>query len=663
MEQTSRHTKTNTRFKVAAFIGLVVCLSLLALVSSLTGLAITPNTHLILEFTAATTAGLIAIIALIHHSARYENSLLLVGTGFIGTAFLDAFHGLVSAGQFSVLGQEQLSATLAWGWSASRLFLATFLFMAFVAWLIEKERGPVEIISKRMVLGVGAILATTSIILMLSYELPAPFSSGVIARPIEFVPGILFFAAALGFIYKADWKNDGLDSWLIMSMLAAAIIQFGFMGLSGQSFDTAFAWAHILKIISYLIVLTGLLVSMKAMFHETRNAALKLSDANNALRVEIAVRLRVEEEAQDRENMLRAFLDNSSAVIYLKDSSGRYLLTNKAFESLFGLRLHNISGRTNLEVMPGEVGQEHHDRDLEVLETKKPTQTEETVPGYLGDRTYLAIRFPIEHPSTGAVTMGCVATDITHRIESERHLSDQAKELSRSNAELQQFAYVASHDLQEPLRMVASYTQLLERRYKDQLDEKANKYIRYAVDGVDRMQKLIHDLLVYSQADRGDKEFEPVDSESCARTALHNLEVAVQARGANISMGDLPTVWADQTQVTQLFQNLISNGLKFNRSQSPEITIEASMDHGLWHFRVTDNGIGMDQEASARAFMVFQRLHSRSEYEGTGIGLALCKKIVGNHGGNIWVESKEGEGSTFHFTLQDQENKGMANAS
>lgn len=651
------------RIKTAAFIGLVAALSLVALASSITGVVITPGTHLILEFIAATTAGLIAVIALIHHSSRYENSLLLIGTGFIGTAFLDLFHGFIAAGQFSELGQGTLSATLAWGWTASRLFLATFMFLAFMAWLIEKERGPAGRISKRVVLGSGAILAVLSIVLMLSFELPSPFSPGLIARPIEFIPGILFLAAAVGFIVKADWKNAGLDSWLIMSMLTAAVIQLGLMGLSSQNFDAAFSWAHILKIISYFIVLTGLLVSMRSMFQQARNAALKLSDANNALRVEIAVRRRIEEEAQDRENMLRAFLNNSSAVIYLKDTSGKYILANKAFEALFGLRLSDISGKTNLEVMTGGVGIEHHQRDLEVLESGKPTHTEETVPGFEGDRTYLAIRFPIEHASSGAVIMGCVATDITQRIVSERYLSEQARELARRNSELEQFAYVASHDLQEPLRMVASYTQLLERRYTDKLDEKANKYIRYAVDGVDRMQRLIHDLLLYSQADRGEEEFGPVDSGACATTALSNLEVAVQSRLAEIRFDKLPTVWADQTQITQLFQNLISNGLKFNKSESPEITVSAQMEAGLWHFTVTDNGIGMDQDSSARVFMVFQRLHNRSDYEGTGIGLALCKKIVENHGGNIWIESKEGKGSTFHFTLQDPEGKGMANAS
>jgi PAS domain S-box-containing protein len=244
--------------------------------------------------------------------------------------------------------------------------------------------------------------------------------------------------------------------------------------------------------------------------------------------------------------------------------------------------------------------------------------------------------------------------EIQERKRTEAALARRSEELARSNAELEQFAYVASHDLQEPLRMVGSFVQLLERRYKDVLDAKGREHISYAVDGARRMQMLIQDLLAFSRVGTQGKEFTPTNFDSLVRSVLNNLREAISESGAKVNCAPLPTLPADDTQMVQLFQNLISNAVKFRGKESPRIHITAELSNASWKFAVKDNGIGIDQRHSERIFLIFQRLHSRREYAGTGIGLAICKKIVDRHGGKIWVESEPGKGSTFLFTLPNK---------
>ena len=247
----------------------------------------------------------------------------------------------------------------------------------------------------------------------------------------------------------------------------------------------------------------------------------------------------------------------------------------------------------------------------------------------------------------------------------------QSQELARSNAELEQFAYVASHDLQEPLRMVTSYLQLLERRYKNQLDANADQFITYAVDGACRMQTLINDLLNYSRVSSRGQPFMLVDCNVVLEGAIANLQLAIAESKAVVTHETLPQVMADATQLTQVFQNLIANAIKFCQNQQPRIHIGVAKGDtntygeslnvipsaDEWLFWVRDNGIGLESQYAERIFIIFQRLHSRDKYPGTGIGLAICKKIIERHGGRIWVESKPGQGSTFYFTIPDRDIK------
>lgn len=244
-----------------------------------------------------------------------------------------------------------------------------------------------------------------------------------------------------------------------------------------------------------------------------------------------------------------------------------------------------------------------------------------------------------------------IFSDITDRKQAEENLKKTMEDLVRSNKELEQFAYVASHDLQEPLRMVSSYVQLLERRYKGKLDSDADEFIAYAVDGAGRMQRLINDLLSYSRIGTRGKELEKVECSHALDQATANLSGAIEATGAVVTNDDLPILKADESQLIQLFQNLIDNAIKFRSNGPPRIHVSARNKEKEWLLSVLDNGIGIDPQYAERIFVIFQRLHKRDKYPGTGIGLAICKRIVERHGGRIWVESKPGKGSIFFFTI------------
>jgi signal transduction histidine kinase len=239
--------------------------------------------------------------------------------------------------------------------------------------------------------------------------------------------------------------------------------------------------------------------------------------------------------------------------------------------------------------------------------------------------------------------------------KAEKALQEQAEDLARSNKDLEQFAYIASHDLQEPLRMVASFCQKLEKRYKDQLDQDANEYIHFAVDGAKRMQLLVDALLSYAKVGKKDVEIQEVDLNKTLQTILHDLDAVIKDKNATIKVGKLPVIMANGIQMSQLFQNFLTNALKFKGERDPVVEVSARKEKDGWEFVVSDNGIGIDEKHFPKMFAIFHRLHERGNYPGTGIGLALCKKIIENFDGKVWVTSKVGEGTSFYFILNVKE--------
>jgi PAS domain S-box-containing protein len=360
-------------------------------------------------------------------------------------------------------------------------------------------------------------------------------------------------------------------------------------------------------------------------------------------------RRKAEQGLQKTRASLEALLNATTDMAFLVDASGECLAINRPTARHLGRRPDEIIGNRVYEFMSPEIAQErkkHFDTVRADGESMRFVEEE-------NDRCYDITVYPVlAHEDEGDVqALGVFARDITEHRKAEEALKEHAEALERANEELQQFAYVASHDLQEPLRTISSHVQLIQRRFKGQLDARADKSIQFAVDGAKRMQGLINDLLQYSRVGTRAKPLMPTDCEEILQTALDNLQVTIQEAGATVSHDELPVVIADQSQILQVFQNFIENGMKFRGDNPPRIHIRAEQREDDLLFSVSDNGIGIDTQFADRIFAIFQRLHGVGKYPGSGIGLAICKKIIERHGGEIWVESEPGKGATFFFTI------------
>ena len=351
-------------------------------------------------------------------------------------------------------------------------------------------------------------------------------------------------------------------------------------------------------------------------------------------------------ETRKREALLRALIDNAPFEIWARDINQVFILENatrvRRRGSMLGKKLEDCA------VSPQELEIWSVCDRLVLAGQIVDAETDDQVDG--SPHFFQSILAPIFEGLDVAGIVG-FDIDISARKQIEKALEVEKDELTRSNAELEQFAYVASHDLQEPLRMVSSYMQLIEKRYRGKLDQDANEFIGYAVDGATRMQRLISDLLLFSRVGTHGRPLARVDCEAVFAQALHNLKLSIQEHQALVTHDPLPEVLGDAQQLVQLFQNLVANAIKFQTEQAPRVHLSAQAEAGEWVFRLSDNGIGIDPQHFERIFVLFQRLHERSAYPGTGIGLAVCKKIVQRHGGRIWVESQKGQGTTFYFSL------------
>ena len=376
---------------------------------------------------------------------------------------------------------------------------------------------------------------------------------------------------------------------------------------------------------------------------------------------DISVRKAAEKHLGQMEGRYRGLLEAAPDAMVVVDRVGEIVLLNARAENEFGYRRDELLGQQVKTIIP--VG------FAERLIADGTRSAAEALAQQIGTGIELSGRrkdgseFPIEImlsplESAEGILVTAAIRDITTRKNAELQLLSKVGELNRSNLELGQFAYIASHDLQEPLRMVASYTQLLSRRYKGRLDSDADEFIAFAVDGAGRMQRLIQDLLAYSRVGTKGNELLETSSEEAMQQALINLREAIRESGALVTHDPMPAVLADEMQLVQLFQNLIGNAIKYQKPGVPRIHISAAMNGGKkWIFSVKDNGLGIDPQYFERIFGMFQRLHKRDEFAGTGIGLAICKKIVERHGGSISVESQPGQGSTFRFALTGSEAK------
>jgi PAS domain S-box-containing protein len=361
-------------------------------------------------------------------------------------------------------------------------------------------------------------------------------------------------------------------------------------------------------------------------------------------------RLLAQEKLRASEALYAGIFNHSAEAIFLVDvlPNGQFVYEtmNPAYEQATGITLEQFSGKMPAQVMSPEMASRVEASYRACIAIQETLSYEETLNLPVGRRIWRTNLVPIADASGRIIKLQGSSRDITEEIA-------QRQELARSNKDLEQFAYIASHDLQQPLQIVADYAQLLKRRYQDQLDAKAEKFIQYIVEGAKQMQKQINDLLEYSRVGTRKKPLEVIDCNQVLEQAIANLQPIIHQQQVVVMLsGRLPTLMADPAQLLQLWQNLLGNAIKYRSETSPVIQIGVEHQEEGWLFSIEDNGIGIDPKHSERIFQIFQRLHAQDEYPGTGIGLAICQRIVARHGGRIWVESELNRGSTFYFTIQ-----------
>ncbi|MCH8814996.1 MAG: GHKL domain-containing protein [Chloroflexi bacterium] len=484
--------------------------------------------HTLMETVASTLALFVGVTALVRFVTKRDNMFLFIGTAFLGTAMLDGYHAIVTSSAFHDLWPSAPSHLIPWSWIASRLFLSVLLFLSWWAWTRESRLGESGRISERVVWIAVAVLTLASFLFFALFPLPrAYYPEIVFHRPEEFLPALFFGLALVGYLRKGRWKEDPFEHWLVLSLIVGFMAQAMFMPLSGRIFDYEFDAAHLLKKVSYVFVLIGLLVSMYHIFGQAERDKRSLAKANT--------------------------------------------------------------------VLEGEIGD---------------------------------------------------------RKRAEADLAVRAEELARSNKELEDFTYVASHDLKEPVRGIEAFSTFLKDRHGDKLDDEANRYIDVVRRNAVRMKQLIEDLLSLSRIDRLEQNFERVEAGSLIAEVCEYLDFALDEKSVDLRIQpELPSIICDQVRLKEVFHNLLSNAVKFSDKAEPVVEISCASSNGDHVFSVQDNGIGIAEEHRDTIFKIFQRLNRREDYEGTGAGLTICKKIVEAHGGKIWVDSELGQGSTFSFTI------------
>ncbi len=556
--------------------------------------------------------------------------------------------------------------------------MAAILASAIALFVVSREKmGLFSALIGSILMGIG--IAAMHYIGMAAMRMTAMchYSGPLVILSVGLAIAISFVALWLTFHFRKDAAVWSLRKMIAASVMGAAIPVMHYTGMAAATFTPSMS------------------------IHLDRTSAISVSALSVAgismvtlvlLGVVILAARMYRVYWTDRQ-LLAAFLEHIPDNVYFKDRESRFMRVSRAGAKHYGLDdpaqavnktdfemfslAHAIPAfddeqemiRTGRSIVGKEERETWADgREAWVLTTKVPLRDRQgQIIGTMGishditdrKRAELELQEYKNHleelvaARTAELSLANeqLARDNAARRLAEHELISKAEELARSNAELEQFAYVASHDLQEPLRMVASYTQLLARRYKGRLDSDGDEFIGFAVDGANRMQQLIRDLLSYSRVITKGNPLQLTVADAACKDALANLKKSIEDSEAVVKVEPLPTLMADGTQLTQLFQNLIGNAIKYRSGVKPEICVAARPNHNHWVFSVQDNGIGIEPQYFERIFQMFQRLHSRGEYPGTGIGLAISKKIAERHGGRIWVESEPGHGSTFLFSI------------
>lgn len=413
----------------------------------------------------------------------------------------------------------------------------------------------------------------------------------------------------------------------------------------------------------------GLLIAMFVMVtvflaQKARRQVREAAVANYALQQEIATRRQMAAALRESEERFRLFMNYSPAIAWMKDEQGRYMYFNQTYERRFGIRLAEWWGKTDHDVWPIEIAAVFRKNDLAVIEAKGPLEVLENTSNPDGTRrTWWNFKFPFQD-AAGKKYIAGMGIDITDRVQAEtalrtlnaeldQRVQERTAALQQATADLRQIAYISAHDLQEPVRQIGLYTQLLAARYRNTLETEVSDAIAFIVEGTQRMQAQFTDLMQYLEVDAQDHHVALVECEILFHQALAHVHAQLTASGATVTHDPLPTVVANAEQLQLVFQELLDNALKFRDSKPARVHIWAEREADGWRFAVRDQGIGIESRYAGQLFRFFRRLQSRSDFPGTGMGLAICKKIVERHGGRIWLDSQSGAGTTIYFTVGD----------
>jgi PAS domain S-box-containing protein len=494
---------------------------------------------------------------------------------------------------------------------------------------------------------ISAFALITVITLMSINSLFPPFfiqgTGGTIIREFIIIISAIFFFLSSLLILKTYWDSKSL--MLYWYGLGLLLITLGLIGLLFiQLIGSPFNWAA-----RGLQLLGGvyLLIATYTVFQTAKVEKISASDA-------------IADFFSMQKSYLHKLLDNINEAVILYDSNFKISGWNSSAENMYGWKSKEMIGKSGIDYL------KMYPLDMSELNSTNEVFPEEGWHGEviqkrrnMTDINILSSISPLKNEKGLFDGFIIINRNITDIKQNEEKMKITLDELKRSNEELERFAYVSSHDLQEPLRMVTLYSQLLERRYKDRLDSDANDFIEYIVENAKRMKQLIDDLLEYSRLTNRAKEFENIDLEKVLENVLSNLSILIVENNVTVTHDSLPTVLADENQMMQVFQNLITNAIKFRGVEPPKIDISAKKNEKEWIFAIKDNGIGINPEHQEQIFEVFKRLHTQEEYPGTGIGLSIVQKIILHHHGRIWAESEPGKGSTFYFTIPTINNSGQ----
>ena len=643
--------------------------------------------HTLLDALACSWAFVGGALAVVRYYGLKSRPVLFAGIALLGASALDGFHALIaSLPPASRLPANPL-ALAEWSWVAPRLFFGSVLALSASSMLSTANKRE----ERTLFLLAGLLLFACFLPFLLVQLLGEQDAETLL--PTELLPALVFLWALAALLRKGNWRTDPFEHSLVLASLLGFFDSLFFMSRSGGPDALGSVFAHLVKSAGYLVVLAALMTEILRVFRQAENTADDARKRTEALDANVAegaivegelrhlgelLEERVKErtrdleasrtealqaldfarrakfEARAAERRFRDVLEWALDPMIIADSQGTVTMVNNAAEKLFGYSKSELVGQPFEILIPEGVRSAHarHRASFMAMPAVRGMGAGIELRARRKDGSLVPIEVslnPIESP--GGTLVSSVIQDLTERKKAEAEIARYTRELERSNAELEQFAYVASHDLQEPLRMVSSFTQLLARRYRGRLDATADEFIAQAVDGARRMQGLIRDLLKYSRVGTKEKPFALVGCDEVLTAVLGNLRVAIEESRARVTREPLPTVDGDAIQLGQLFQNLIANAIKFRAVEPPRVHVGAAREDGHWLFSVRDNGIGLDPEHLEHAFEIFKRFHRHEGYSGTGIGLAICKRIVEKHGGKIWLDSRPGQGTVVYFSV------------